>query len=208
MGTRTVCAARVVSNELKVVDRDVLQVSLIIPAWCKGERGHPCHSKRGGGGRLSGARGACRRDPRAHPHTAFGVRGSEASILGLACHHRGRPHGVTYRLRFYPLVGREMSPGAAASMSGSAIASSRSRRRWTGATVIVGSTTATRVNGRCQIYQETGTLISTLRFAARAEDGICMQVSQGNDTDSYGATAGSLLGAVRPRAGAAMAGAR
>jgi hypothetical protein len=26
-------------------------------------------------------------------------------------------------------------------------------------------------------------------------DGICKQVSQGNDTDSYGATAGSLLGA-------------
>ena len=48
--------------------------------------------------------------------------------------------------------------------------------------------------GHCRIYQETGTLINTLRFAAGVEDGICMQVSQGNDTDSYGATAGSLLG--------------
>lgn len=54
--------------------------------------------------------------------------------------------------------------------------------------------------GHCQIYQETGTLINTLRFAAGVEDGICMQVSQGNDTDSYGATAGSLLGILHGRA--------
>ena len=53
--------------------------------------------------------------------------------------------------------------------------------------------------GHCQIYQETGTLINTLRFAAGVEDGICMQVSQGNDTDSYGATAGSLLGILHGR---------
>lgn len=54
--------------------------------------------------------------------------------------------------------------------------------------------------GHCQVYQETGTLINTLRFAAGVEDGICMQVSQGNDTDSYGATAGSLLGVLHGRA--------
>src|SRR6266487_686625 len=47
----------------------------------------------------------------------------------------------------------------------------------------------------CRVYQETGTLINTLRFAENVGDGICKQVSQGNDTDSYGATAGSLLGA-------------
>ena len=47
----------------------------------------------------------------------------------------------------------------------------------------------------CLIYQEVGTLINTLRFAEDIGDGICKQVSQGNDTDSYGATAGSLLGA-------------
>jgi ADP-ribosylglycohydrolase len=47
----------------------------------------------------------------------------------------------------------------------------------------------------CQIYQETGTLINTLRFAEDIGDGICKQVSQGNDTDSFGATAGSILGA-------------
>lgn len=47
----------------------------------------------------------------------------------------------------------------------------------------------------CQVYQEVGTLINTLRFAESVGDGICKQVSQGNDTDSYGATAGSLLGA-------------
>ena len=53
--------------------------------------------------------------------------------------------------------------------------------------------------GHCQIYQETGTLINTLRFAPGVEEGICMQVSQGNDTDSYGATAGSLLGVLHGR---------
>ena len=47
----------------------------------------------------------------------------------------------------------------------------------------------------CRIYQEIGTLMNTLRFAENVGDGICKQVSQGNDTDSFGATAGSLLGA-------------
>jgi hypothetical protein len=47
----------------------------------------------------------------------------------------------------------------------------------------------------CQVYQEIGTLMNTLRFAEDVGDGICKQVMQGNDTDSFGATAGSLLGA-------------
>lgn len=46
----------------------------------------------------------------------------------------------------------------------------------------------------CQVYQEVGTLINTLRFAESVGDGICTQVMQGNDTDSYGATAGAILG--------------
>jgi hypothetical protein len=46
----------------------------------------------------------------------------------------------------------------------------------------------------CRIFQEVGTVVNTLRFAPDAGKGIGMQVSQGNDTDSYGATAGSLLG--------------
>ena len=49
--------------------------------------------------------------------------------------------------------------------------------------------------GHCLVYQEVGTLINTLRFAESVGDGICKQVSQGNDTDSFGATAGSILGA-------------
>lgn len=49
--------------------------------------------------------------------------------------------------------------------------------------------------GHCLIYQESGTLINTLRFARNVGHGICLQVMQGNDTDSYGATAGSILGA-------------
>lgn len=46
----------------------------------------------------------------------------------------------------------------------------------------------------CAVYQEVGTLINTARFARSVGEGICMQVMQGNDTDSYGATAGALLG--------------
>jgi ADP-ribosylglycohydrolase len=49
--------------------------------------------------------------------------------------------------------------------------------------------------GHCRVLQEVGTLVNTLRFADDVGDGICQQVMQGNDTDSFGATAGSLLGA-------------
>ncbi len=52
-----------------------------------------------------------------------------------------------------------------------------------------------RQHGHCRIFQETGTLVNTLCHAKDVGDGICIQVMQGNDTDSYGATAGSLLGA-------------
>jgi hypothetical protein len=47
----------------------------------------------------------------------------------------------------------------------------------------------------CQIYQEVGTLLNTLRFARDVGDGICLQVMQGCDTDSFGCTAGGALGA-------------
>lgn len=49
--------------------------------------------------------------------------------------------------------------------------------------------------GHCWIYQETGFLMNALRFATDVGDGICKAVSQGADTDCFGATAGSLLGA-------------
>ena len=39
------------------------------------------------------------------------------------------------------------------------------------------------------------TLMNSVRFARDVADGFCMQVMQGNDTDSFGATSGSLLGA-------------
>ena len=58
-----------------------------------------------------------------------------------------------------------------------------------------------RINGRygdfghCKVLQEIGTLINTLHFARDVGDGICIQVMQGNDTDSFGATCGSILGA-------------
>jgi len=49
--------------------------------------------------------------------------------------------------------------------------------------------------GHCRIYQEIGMLINSFKFAKDIGHGICIQVSQGADTDSFGATAGSLLGA-------------
>lgn len=49
--------------------------------------------------------------------------------------------------------------------------------------------------GHCRVLQEVGTLVNTLRFAESVGHGIGLQVSQGNDTDSFGASAGSLLGA-------------
>lgn len=49
-------------------------------------------------------------------------------------------------------------------------------------------------HAHCQVYQEIGTLINTFCFAENVGDGLCKQVMQGNDTDSFGATAGSLLG--------------
>jgi ADP-ribosylglycohydrolase len=59
-----------------------------------------------------------------------------------------------------------------------------------------------RIHGRyveythCRVYQEIGTLLSTARFANDVGDGLGKQVCQGNDTDSFGATAGSYLGAL------------
>ncbi|MEH6551517.1 MAG: ADP-ribosylglycohydrolase family protein [Pseudomonadales bacterium] len=58
----------------------------------------------------------------------------------------------------------------------------------------------TKIHGKygeychCQIYQEIGTLINTIHFATDIGDAICKQVSQGNDTDSFGATCGSIAG--------------
>jgi ADP-ribosylglycohydrolase len=59
-----------------------------------------------------------------------------------------------------------------------------------------------RIHGRfgqythCRVYQEVGTLLNTARFATDVGDGLGTQVCQGNDTDSFGATAGSYLGAL------------
>lgn len=46
----------------------------------------------------------------------------------------------------------------------------------------------------CRVYQESADMINTLFHAKDVGDGICMQVMQGNDTDSYGCTVGSILG--------------
>ena len=49
--------------------------------------------------------------------------------------------------------------------------------------------------GHCRVLFESGTMINSMHWAQDIGDGFCMQVMQGNDTDSYGATMGSLLGA-------------
>ena len=49
--------------------------------------------------------------------------------------------------------------------------------------------------GHCMIVQEIGLLMNAVRFAKDVGDGISMQVMQGADTDSFGATCGSILGA-------------
>lgn len=46
----------------------------------------------------------------------------------------------------------------------------------------------------CRIFQEVGTLVNSIVHAHDAGEAICLQVMQGNDTDSYGATAGSIAG--------------
>ena len=48
--------------------------------------------------------------------------------------------------------------------------------------------------GHCQLYQECAQLINTARFARSTEEAICMQVSQGCDTDCFGKIAGSVAG--------------
>ena len=49
--------------------------------------------------------------------------------------------------------------------------------------------------GAGQIVQAIGTVINTLKFARDAEEGIGMQVAQGNDSDSFACSCGSILGA-------------
>jgi ADP-ribosylglycohydrolase len=49
--------------------------------------------------------------------------------------------------------------------------------------------------GHCQIYQEVGTLINTMKFAPDIATGLGIQVAQGADTDCFGEIIGSLLGA-------------
>lgn len=47
----------------------------------------------------------------------------------------------------------------------------------------------------CQLYQECAQLMNTARFAKNTQDAICMQVSQGCDTDCFAKIAGSIMGA-------------
>lgn len=50
-------------------------------------------------------------------------------------------------------------------------------------------------HGHCMVLQEVGHVINSLRFAESVGHGVCLQVMQGADTDSFGATCGSILGA-------------
>lgn len=48
--------------------------------------------------------------------------------------------------------------------------------------------------GFCRVYWECATLVNSVLFAHSVEEGICIQASQGGDTDSMCATVGSILG--------------
>ena len=45
------------------------------------------------------------------------------------------------------------------------------------------------------IYQEVGCMVNSFRYATDIWHGVCLQVMQGLDTDSFGCTIGSALGA-------------
>lgn len=49
-------------------------------------------------------------------------------------------------------------------------------------------------HGHCQVFGEVAALVNTLKYAESVDHGFCLQVSQGADTDSFGATAGMVLG--------------
>jgi ADP-ribosylglycohydrolase len=55
------------------------------------------------------------------------------------------------------------------------------------------------------VYQEIGTVINSVVFAPDVNECICMQVSQGCDTDCFGKIAGSILGAFLGPGGLDMA---
>jgi ADP-ribosylglycohydrolase len=53
--------------------------------------------------------------------------------------------------------------------------------------------------GECAILQELGFLANSVRFADDIGHGVSLQVMQGLDTDSFGATAGGILGVLMGR---------
>lgn len=50
-------------------------------------------------------------------------------------------------------------------------------------------------HGHCRILQEVGTMVNAVHHATDVAHGVALQVMQGNDTDSFGCSAGSILGA-------------
>ena len=48
--------------------------------------------------------------------------------------------------------------------------------------------------GHCKIFQEIGTVVNSVCFASSISEGLKIQLYQGNDTDSFGAAAGAILG--------------
>jgi len=49
--------------------------------------------------------------------------------------------------------------------------------------------------GHCKVYQESGHLINSAKFARSTGEALCLQVMQGCDTDCYGEIIGSIMGA-------------
>lgn len=125
----------------------------------------------------------------AYTHRRTGIYGAMFAAAAIAAAFTARDwreiftianHYVPRRSRFHDVVEQSIALVAGA-------------RDWLEGYALVHERFAE--HGHCRIYQEVGTMINTLRFARDIGEGLGMQVAQGNDTDSYGCTCGSLLGA-------------
>jgi ADP-ribosylglycohydrolase len=121
-------------------------------------------------------------------HSRTGVYGTMFVAAAIALALGGSTDVFGEALRYVPQRSRF------AETVRTCIAIVRDANDWLGAYEQIHSTY--RSLSHCQIHQEIGTLINAVHFAHDTADAICKQVMQGNDTDSFGATAGSIAGAI------------
>jgi ADP-ribosylglycohydrolase len=121
-------------------------------------------------------------------HRGNGVYGSMylASVIALAFVERDIKTLFRQALNFIPLKSRLHE---AISFAIDAVSSSSD---WEAAYALIHK--KYKEFGHCRIFQEIGTVINSVFFAKDIGDGLKIQLYQGNDTDSFGAAAGAILG--------------